>query len=312
MDLSKLNMQQLYPAFGDLDGDGDLDMVLGNGNGTLLYYENTAGAGNPASFVLKDANYFKIDVGGSSAPQLVDVDHDGLLDLLIGNETGTISYYRNFGSATIPLFKSVTDSPFGGVNVQDYFNFNGFSIPFLTHLNKSDSSTLLVGCAAGTIYQYTNIDNNLNGTFTRFDSAYSFINTGSASTISGADLNGDGIPELVIGNYRGGVTIYDTSTTQSLKTTTGVNPVYYAVPKARIYPNPTSGTFTLQIINQNEGGNPLVTITNMLGQQVHFKMSNAGNRNKFTIELDNCPPGIYFCKAYLNGQIFTNKVILAW
>ncbi|MEZ5149198.1 MAG: hypothetical protein R2759_19540 [Bacteroidales bacterium] len=46
-DLEKLMVTGLYPTFGDLDGDNDVDMIVGQANGTLLYLENTAsGAGD--------------------------------------------------------------------------------------------------------------------------------------------------------------------------------------------------------------------------------------------------------------------------
>ena len=65
------------PALGDLDGDGDLDVVLGvEAGGELLYFENLA----PGWFARRtqDANPFDgIDAGSKSAPVLADLDGDG-------------------------------------------------------------------------------------------------------------------------------------------------------------------------------------------------------------------------------------------
>src|SRR6185295_8090021 len=49
--IASLNVLSVCPAFADLDGDGDADMITGRDDGTLLYFKNTATAGSPANFV---------------------------------------------------------------------------------------------------------------------------------------------------------------------------------------------------------------------------------------------------------------------
>ena len=50
--ISKLKLLGIYPAFGDLDGDSDVDMIIGNSDGKLIYFNNTAGIGNFPVFSL--------------------------------------------------------------------------------------------------------------------------------------------------------------------------------------------------------------------------------------------------------------------
>ena len=60
---------------------GDLDLVVGNKDGVLIYIENTGTSTAPA-FVQRtgSANPFDgIDIGSSSAPALGDFDNDGTL-----------------------------------------------------------------------------------------------------------------------------------------------------------------------------------------------------------------------------------------
>ena len=107
------------PSFADLDGDGDLDAVVGEFGGTLRYFENTGSAIAPA-FTARTgaANPFDtVDVGDFSKPSFADLDGDGDLDAVVGS--GTLRYFENTGSATAPAFTARTGvaNPFDGVDV---------------------------------------------------------------------------------------------------------------------------------------------------------------------------------------------------
>ena len=109
------------PSFADLDGDGDLDAVVGEGDGTLNYFENTGSAIAPA-FTERTgaANPFNgVDVGIDSTPSFADLDGDGDLDAVVGEQNGTLHYFENTGSATAPAFTEHTGAanPFDGVDV---------------------------------------------------------------------------------------------------------------------------------------------------------------------------------------------------
>ena len=85
------------PTLGDIDGDGDLDLLIGEASGTLNFYRNTGSATAP-QFELVTEEYGDIDPGRRSFPQWVDADADGDLDLLVGAEAGGSHLYRNDGT----------------------------------------------------------------------------------------------------------------------------------------------------------------------------------------------------------------------
>ena len=82
------------PTFGDLDSDGDFDLLMGNHEGRLCLYRND-GTGSSFSFVFVTDYYDSIDVGDRSTPLLCDFDSDGDLDLFVGESKGGLHYYRN-------------------------------------------------------------------------------------------------------------------------------------------------------------------------------------------------------------------------
>ena len=66
------------PTLADVDGDGDVDLVLGHLDDTLAYFLNTGNATAPR-FIADATNPFaSLDSGrDSSAPTLSDLDGDG-------------------------------------------------------------------------------------------------------------------------------------------------------------------------------------------------------------------------------------------
>jgi hypothetical protein len=155
--LSSTGLLGIYSAFGDLDGDGDSDMLVGDSDGSLVYFQNFAGVGNPCIFILTQLNYQSIDIGDNAVPQFVDVDRDGDLDLLIGERAGVLNYYENTGSPTFPVF-SLEISSFGGLNVAKWNSFAGFSAPFL--FDNGSGYEFFVGSLSGYLYHFGNIDGN--------------------------------------------------------------------------------------------------------------------------------------------------------
>jgi hypothetical protein len=99
------------PKFADFDNDGDMDLVVGNSDGFVMYYENQGTATEP-EFVWVDANnpFSGIDAGTRAVPNVVDFDNDGDLDVVITNNAGQLKLIQNIGSAHLPHFEILSQS----------------------------------------------------------------------------------------------------------------------------------------------------------------------------------------------------------
>ena len=120
-DLHQYQLGRLTPTIGDLNGDNLPDLLVGHQAGELLVLYNQGTATAP-SFPTLFPNYAGIDVGQNASPQLVDVDRDGLLDLVIGERNGNTNYFRNTGTATTPSF-STTATPLDSL-------MHGYPVPW--------------------------------------------------------------------------------------------------------------------------------------------------------------------------------------
>jgi hypothetical protein len=93
------------PWAADLDGDGHLDLVVGNMVGSFAFFRGLVGGGFEArSSFLEDAFGEQIKVGRHSDPVLVDWDGDGDLDLVSGSGAGGVCLFTNVGSKSKPSF----------------------------------------------------------------------------------------------------------------------------------------------------------------------------------------------------------------
>jgi hypothetical protein len=286
---STLGLKGLYPTFGDIDSDGDLDMILGEEEGNLHLFTNSAGIGKALNLSLTSAYYQSIDLGKNSAPQLVDVDRDNLLDLIIGNKTGYISYYKNTGSLTTATFTLQTDS-FGDVNVQADGYYSGYSTPFLCETDSTHQYYLFVGSETGKIAMYDNIDNNLTGKFTLVDSVLQHNTVGSRTAPALADIDHDNKLEMMTGNFRGGLSIFKQS--DSLvgihETSNAKNNSVFI-----IYPNPAKDIIYIKT-NENPVSKFDISVYNALGQLLKYQSFNDSHIAE--INISYLSRGLYFCK----------------
>lgn len=297
LSLASITQYGLFPAFGDLDGDNDDDLLLGNGDGTLIYYTNTAGAGNPCNFVFASPQYQGIDIGNNSAPQIIDVNRDSKLDLLIGERSGILNYFENTGTSTNPLF-TTNISNFGNVNVLVPGEVAGFSVPLL--FDNNGTYELLVGSDEGSIYHYGNIDGNLNGTFTILDSTYQNIKELKRVTLSKADIDGDTKFDLLTGCNSGGMRLYTQYTSAGIQQATRKMDF-------KIAPNPTSDYCTVYFNNETNTDLFQLSILDLSGRVLYSTSTVQKQMQLFT---SNLTSGVYIVHVVSDGLTYAQKLCI--
>ena len=138
------------PEFADLNNDGALDLIIGERDGNLNYFENTGTLSNPI-WTEDTSMFLGIDVGSNSTPAFADLDNDGDrdLDLIIGEWDGNLNYFKNTGTPSNPIWTEDT-SMFAGIDVNDS------STPSFADLDNDGDLDLIIGECHGNLNYYKN------------------------------------------------------------------------------------------------------------------------------------------------------------
>ena len=193
-----------YPVFCDPDSDGDLDILCGQDGHYFTYFQNDGNATsgtwniNASTFNgLGTDTYF-------NSPAIVDINGDGKQDLIYGNYTGPLTYYRNSGSTTSASWTKNT-SLFGGV-----IDIGGASTPFFYDHDADGDMDMYTGSQMGDIKLIRNNGTREAATF-KYLKSFSALKHSIYSFVSITDVTGDGNLDALVGDLSGNI-YYHTGT----------------------------------------------------------------------------------------------------
>ncbi|MFD1871472.1 FG-GAP-like repeat-containing protein [Hymenobacter bucti] len=211
------------PAMGDIDGDGLVELIQGQGDGTILVFEQTAAKAETfgAGTLLKNADGTTLDVGSFAKPTLADLDGDGLLELLVGEDTGNILRYEQTaatGTGALAFTKTTLfTNPFGAATAS-VPNGGSYPRPTVADLDNNGLLDVLVGSNDGTLRRYEQTAANA-ATFTALGQMKlangTVIDAGDVDKPLLTDYNGDGYLDMLLGNRAGSIVLYTQSAANS-------------------------------------------------------------------------------------------------
>ncbi len=304
---ASLTATSVGPAFADVDGNGSQDLVLslttpatGNQVRVLL---NTAPAGTAAQYNFASARLLNLPdlIFTGEHPTFADIDRDGNPDVLVGDAAGNVRYYRNTGTATAPTY-AVQSRSFGGLGVNLLARYPSIVV---ADLNGDRQNELLTATRDGAVRIYA-LPSQPTGNLTLLDSLPGLSKPGAGLVTTMGDLDGDQLPDLLLGTLSGGVRYLKNTSTKV--TVTGLEPT---VPGKRTdlpwaYPNPTDGALTVK--PPRDGVLDLID----LNGQVILPGRTVQHDQTLTLNIADQPDAVYLLRLTTDGQPPLVEKIVLW
>ncbi len=294
--LSKLKLEHIHPTISDIDDDGTDELLIGTTTGRMLLFE----IASPDEIKLIDNNYLSVGVGYAT-PQFFDLNKDGKIDIVSGAKDGKLKYFENRGTKKEPQFTLVNEN-LGNVNVtnQNVYYFGHSSPCFFDYKGQTK---LFCGAYDGYYNYYVVNNEDLNEDFTLIHDNYLFLHNGIFGSPAVKDLNADGYPELISGNYCGGLNFYFGKKP---------NPVMTSELKSKqlfdLYPNPSTGSIILKK-NAYKSTDYLIKIYNPAGQLIIEKLMSSNEQN---MRININKSGVYFVVVSDKSSVIETKKLIVY
>jgi hypothetical protein len=208
------------PLLVDLDGDGDLDLLVGTAGvrtaqgyrGSLAHFKNV-GTRTRAAFEWQTDDFLNLSQTYQATnfkPFVADLTGDGVPDLGFTATTGRgaeIRFMPNRGTATGAFVLDVATA----VTIPTPANMISNEFVYFTDVDNDGKPDLLLAKTVGNVEWHRNVGTATAPAFERMTDQYGGIPAdlfSAGSSLAVADLNGDGRTELIRGTPTGKLNVY--------------------------------------------------------------------------------------------------------
>ncbi|MFM9945809.1 MAG: FG-GAP-like repeat-containing protein [Bacteroidia bacterium] len=216
----------------DNDNDGDMDLLMGNADGkNIIFLKNGKKDFNLTqdSIISYDGHWPKnstpVQLSSFPASFMLDADGDGVKDIIVApnqaeqtskiEQSKQVQFYKNKGTNSLPDFQLQKKNYF----TDKFLDHGGYTAPVLKDIDSDQDLDLIIATNADHaktgnktyhLVLYRNIGSKTKPVFKLEDEDLWKISKDSLQllAVTFGDINGDGLPDIIAGDYSGGISYY--------------------------------------------------------------------------------------------------------
>lgn len=206
--------------FFDADSNGVLDLFWGDYFNPSLYFLKNIGTKLNPNIILSDSTYPNESVihsYGFNVPQHVDVDANGIVDLMVGCvfpnvDKDNFMFYQNIGTNADPFYQLKSKNYIPMIDV------GSRSSVASADFDRDGDIDLCVTSSGGKVSLFQNIGTKTKPFFSAEPVSVFSLNGEFNITVTAGYVNSDTLPDLLLGTFENGLKVYLNTTTDGVIT----------------------------------------------------------------------------------------------